>query len=405
MISLMPPALCCIVLLLVFFVGHVAAVPCPHCHGNFGSCAWSAANPVCPAVAVVSTNAKVMAAGAGAIVVSTLIKPRFLRAFTKATLDSLVSLIKRPAPGTPFVIDAAMTGTALLSACRYGQTTVESALFGLSDLIDQETDADELAKLKQKVEMLKTLGSLKGLMSEANPIVDMGIYSYVWAKVSEFVVKRPSSASGALDSSASTQTSVFQAKTFRPENESQFSRQMNLFGMFVHALGVVSFLVLADFYEHVVHDTVGLRGETWQLAHELMLILFRRVEDSGGSLTLGTVFNESYLNTHMSEARRNVTLFFRPHGGNPGETDDVVSGIEQRRMPNGKSTASADKVCAAFNFKNRRHSQSDLLADGTCRHRHACNHWVSNKGSNGRCLGDHPNFQCTNPAKVDQPVA
>ena len=404
MISLMPPAFCCIVLLLVFFIASVASAPCPHCHGNFASCSWGT-DTKCPAVDVVSSNAAVMAAGTGAIVVSALIKPRFLRAFTKATLDSLVFLIKRPVPGTPFVIDASMSGTALLSACRYGQTTVESALFGLSDLIDNESDATALAKLKQKVEVLKTLGSLKGLMSEATPIVDMGIYSYIWAKISEFVVKKPTATTGVLDSSASTQTSVFQAKTYRPESESHFAHEMNLFGMFCHGLGVVNFLPIADFFEHVVHDTIGLRGESWQLAHELMLILFRRVEDSGGDLTLGTVFNESYLNTHMAEARRNVTLFFRPHGGNPGKTDESVSDIEPKKVHNGKSTSSAEKICAAFNFKNRRHSQSDLLADGTCRHRHVCNHWVSDKGPSGRCMGDHPNFQCNNPAKADKPVA
>ena len=97
MISLMPPAFCCIVLLLVFFVGHVESTRCPHCHGNFASCNWetlTGSSKICPSVSVVSTNAASMAAGAGAIVVSALIKPRFLRAFTKATLESLVSLIK-----------------------------------------------------------------------------------------------------------------------------------------------------------------------------------------------------------------------------------------------------------------------------------------------------------------------
>ena len=41
--------------------------------------------------------------------------------------------------------------------------------------------------------------------------------------------------------------------------------------------------------------------EMWQLAHELLMVMFRRIEDSGGRLTLGNVYDESYLNTVMDD--------------------------------------------------------------------------------------------------------
>ena len=73
---------------------------------------------------------------------------------------------------------------------------------------------------------------------------------------------------------------------------------MNLFGLYMHGLAICSYLVLADFYEHAIYDTIRMRGESWEFAHELMLIMFRRVEDSGGNpLTLANVYNELYLNT------------------------------------------------------------------------------------------------------------
>ena len=53
---------------------------------------------------------------------------------------------------------------------------------------------------------------------------------------------------------------------------------MNLFSLYVHGLGVCSALVLADFYEHVIFDTIRHRGESWQLAHGNRFTLPRCLE-------------------------------------------------------------------------------------------------------------------------------
>ena len=66
---------------------------------------------------------------------------------------------------------------------------------------------------------------------------------------------------------------------------------------------LVSALVTSDFLEHAVYDTIRMRGRPWQLAHELMLIMFRRVEDSGGRLTLKNIVEESQATSTLHAAR------------------------------------------------------------------------------------------------------
>ena len=82
---------------------------------------------------------------------------------------------------------------------------------------------------------------------------------------------------------------------------------------------------MTQFFEFVVFDSIRQRGEPWQVAAELLIVMFRRIEDSGGSLTFANAFNESHLNAYVDEARRNALFFypnlsriFRTHGANPG---------------------------------------------------------------------------------------
>ena len=96
-----------------------------------------------------------------------------------------------------------------------------------------------------------------------------------------------------------------------------FSEMMNLFIMMASALGLVSSLVIADYFQHVVYDVMRVHKRTWQHAHELHLIMLRLIEDSGGRLTFHTCYDEKYLNTIMEEAATNVAVFFRALGGNP----------------------------------------------------------------------------------------
>ena len=157
-----------------------------------------------------------------------------------------------------------------------------------------------------------------------------------------------------------------------------------------------------------------LRKRDWRVTYFYFVILLERVETSGDpGLNISTIgIRLGGLDTLREEA----TLRAEEHYGR---------GIFRRRQPtaeiseedpkhekkpvvawNGKSTASADHTCHAFNLGPKgKHGKGHLLADGTCKFAHKCDAFVNNKGPGGRCLGDHARHQCTNPARVDEPQA
>ena len=98
----------------------------------------------------------------------------------------------------------------------------------------------------------------------------------------------------------------------------EFAEMLNLFTMYLAALGIAGVLVVTDFFEHIVFDTIRMRGKSWEFAHELMLVVFRRIEDSGGRITLANASERVHMEQLMLEATANTTEFFRSPGGNPG---------------------------------------------------------------------------------------
>ena len=416
----------CVALLL--FTHHmmsgVEAAQCRKCHGNFPSCKFSEDGSPCPTSGMVDANAAVMVAGEGTIRMVGLVKNRFLKMFSSTTFETLVNLVNRPEPGSPFTIDINTKGTAILTAISNGQVTLEYANWRIQELIDDVDVANEAApniisKLRGKLDGLKVKANNEkaSVCMPCGSAVDMGIFSYLWAKVSEYVMTRNMQVRMMLDATmaiglqvnaASSSTSTLSATIHRPEKMEDFAEMMNLFTMMCTALAVASALIITDFFEHAVYDTIRLHGRSWKLAHELMLILFRAVEDSGGRLTLGTCYDEKYLNTTMMEAQVNEGMFFRPRGGTTAgggaKDDDKESDV----VYNGKF-ASAGKVCKVFNKKDGKHIANMLFTDGRCKFNHVCNHWVSNKGKHGRCMGSagtpgHAGFNCDNPSKCDDPI-
>ena len=206
--------------------------------------------------------------------------------------------------------------------------------------------------------------------------------------------------------------SSFTARLFRPVQMSDFSEMINLFTLVCHGLAVCSVLVLGEFFQEVVYDLIRLRRKSWQLAHEVVLVMFKKVEDSGGTLTIGKVQNEVYLNSVLDEAEQNVAAFFRPRGENPQLDGTPGAGAKQSKTWNGKFTSSG-RPCPYFNLEDPRkpghsrpHPADALLDDGTCRFNHVCDHWVSGKGKNGRCLCSagtpgHARFACNHPKRCE----
>ena len=387
------------------------AVDCPLCFGNLLGCSYGT-DGKCPTTTKVAANAAALAAttATGVLCLANLVKPRFLRVFDRSSLSAIFSLARRPAPGTPFTLDAATSLSKVLQAISSGQFTVELALMRYAELIDVETDDKVLKKLLANVKLLTATKDVKGFASSASS-AEFGVWSWLWAKITTFVFNSGKGGKIALNidgesSLGSSGASVHAATIKRLTVMSDFFEALNLLVMLSVSLGLTATVTITDFLQFVVFDTIR-RERTWQFAHELLVLMFRRVEDSAGDLNLGTVYNESYLNTLMEEAGRNVAAyfpkldFFRTHGG-----------IPESEQPNGKNTvvwnnkftSSSQRPCAAFNNK-RKHKADDLSADGTCKFNHVCNKWVSDKGSGGRCMDPgHAHADCNNPSKCDARV-
>ena len=308
-----------VVLLLLGF-DLVDATGCPHCHGNFNSCTW-ASNNKCPADTVVAANAVVMAAGTGLITLAGIIKPRFLKLFSQVAFDTIIALVHRSEPGTPFQISKTTTATAILTAVSNSLITLDIAVFKLCELIEDESDPSAAAPLIRRLECVKTASEIQAQTigpGTFTGLMDSGILTFMMAKVSNFVMnkemqiklhgsKKPKTASGSSDywtkDKYKHNGTDLNAKLTRPTSMVECGEMFNLFILYVHALAISNVLVVTDFIEHAFYDTVRRREKSWQFAFELVLVMFRRIEDSGGRLNLGNVYEETYLNTVMDEAQ------------------------------------------------------------------------------------------------------
>ena len=392
-----------IFMLLGFSSLQMVGATCPNCHGSFSSCDYDTSN-VCAGITAVAANVAAVVAGAGALTLKGLIKPRFMKMLSQISTEAILSLSSRPEPGTPFVIDGSTSGMKILGAINMGQITYDYAVASIMHLIDQVdvTAASATARIAKYRGMME---SLKGKANQrGDQPADTGVFNYLWAKVSEFVMKRDASAKLLLDSVASTSSSVSQmaATLYRPKTMEDFSEMMNLFTMMASALGLVSALVIADYFQHVVYDVMRVHKRTWQHAHELHLIMLRLIEDSGGRLKFHTCYDEKYLNTIMEEAATNVAVFFRTLGGNPS----ILAGSPPpgTQQPwNKKFNTTTSRSCKVYNSGKTEHPPEMLTVDGACKFNHTCNHWISS-GKFAQCKQNHAGINCTNPLACKEPI-
>ena len=400
------------VLLLTFFFGVAQGVTCPHCFGNFASCDYENTS-TCPSVNDVTTNTSVIVAGVGSLVLKRILKNRYLRLFTRFAFDTFVSLAKRPEPGAPFEILITTTTPEIVQAITNLQTTGELALLGLATLREESTDAEVRAKLKDRMDSVRQIMDLRAKtgMLASDSRHDSGVFSFLWAKLSEFVVKDEMKLRLGGDTSTSdggsSSTSSLVAKIHPPKNEAQFFEMLNLFIMYSHALGLCNCVVVTDFFQQVVFDSMNLRDYSWQVAFCFVVLMFRRIEDSGGRVTLGGDYPELLSNIFAREAEAKCQSFFRTDGGNPGgEGRHNDSSVNNGIKWNGKCSAKGSP-CSIFNVKGAIHGKSHLHSNGTCKFNHVCDHFVTDQGKGGKCQNKagtpgHTRATCDNPNKCDE---
>ena len=357
-------------------------------------------------VATVAAAAAASAVAAGTVLkLQDLISLRFLRMFTASSLSLVLRLVCKPAAGTTFVLDASTKLSAAFAAVRNGQATLEQVLVGYAELADDATDATEKATLRERYKMVCEARDMGMLAAKGESALgDVGHWTFMWGKVSSFVIARGMETSVTLEGATSkpaTSTTV-SIKAFNDSTE--FFEAMNMFMGFVTAMGLVTSVVLFEFYEYFVYDTMRMRGYGWEFASEFLFIVLRHIEDSAGRLNMVNAIHNIHLNTLLQEAeaatlrRYPKAKIFRTHGGKPSVGNDPDTATKW----NGKDSPNATQCCFAFNAGTE-HRATHLSKDGTCRFCHKCSNWVDDKGPKGQCMGAHPATECTNPHKCDQP--
>jgi hypothetical protein len=164
----------------------MAGAVCPNCHGSFASCTFDTTR-ACAGVTAVATNAAAVAAGTGMLSLRGLIKPRFMQILSQVSTEAILALCKRPEPGTPFTFGAGVTGMKVLGAINMGQITYDFAAASIMNLID-EVDVSKDTATAQIAKYRGILESLKGKATGTTAaLIDTGVMSYLWAKISEFV--------------------------------------------------------------------------------------------------------------------------------------------------------------------------------------------------------------------------
>jgi hypothetical protein len=389
--------------LFVFFLFEPVFAGCPHCAGNLASCSFDS-DQNCPLLGTVTKNMNVVAAGVGVLSLANVLKPRFLRLFSRVSFETILALVARSAPGTPFEVTVDTKVPEIMQAIANSRVTMETVVLKLCNLVEEAATDSVRVTVTRRLECIKTACDIQHKVGAelSNNLFDTGILTFMWAKVSEFVMAKDMQVKLTSDLTKSEGASANKsAKVVRPQDAMEFGEMLNLFILYTHTLGICSCVMVIDFFEHIVYDTIRQRKETWQFAHELMLVTFRRIEDSAGRLNLGNAYNAVYLNDLMAEARGNTCVFFRSVGGIPGNVTD-----KEERKWNGNFSPSSKIACKFYNTGLEHPGTSDVLCgDGTCLFNHVCDHWVDHKGPKGRCLlVGHSRDDCDNAHKCESCV-
>jgi len=394
----------------------VVLCTCPGCFGNAPSCTYDT-NGKCPTIDIPVANAAAVAgvatAVAAGLTLTNVISARFLRIFSRAHLQAVMQLVRRPAPGSIFEIKPDTRLTAILAAVSNGLITLDQATVTYAGFIDDESDDKKRAELVERYKLLTATKDIKTFSTASATATDMGVFSWLWGKITNFVAERGmQTVVMQLESASSTAAAnVLSTSVKRFSDPTDFFEALNLFIMFCTALGLATAVAVTEFLEYTVFDTIRMRGKTWQVAHELFLVMLRRIEDSGGKLNMVNCINDTHLNTVLEEAE--VSAKRHTFRSSPGKGEDArsVGGAgsdETGPKYNGKFTANSKEVCWFFN-SGQPHRADHLHPDGTCKRNHVCDKWVSNKGPGGVCKGTegtkgHSRAQCDNPHRCDTKV-
>ena len=398
-------------LLLLLFLPYVACV-CRHCWGTIAGCPGGAADDRCTSLTGVAANVAALAVGATtAVSVANLLPVYLLRVFTGRVIDTLTQVARRGSGATVF--DYTGKGPdEIIRAVSGRQADADEAITELGIIASSAATSEALAR--QCTAAIRVLDTIKDRVGAVGTRIDFGRYLYIFAVVQHYVATSvgDSITLGELSSESSASGKSPTAKIRVPSSADAFYESLTLWVMVCHAAGAANALIATRFVHEAVHLTVRRLGFTWMVAFELFLLYLELVDiPQGAPVNLSAVTSQGGLDTLLAQANLNGAVrfgkSFRSKGGGTSTLDRrTTEGGGEGKSFNGKGSSDPTAgICATHNF-GRDHKPSELNADGSCKKRHVCNHFVNNKGKFGRCeAADHTWSGCTTPAACTREAA
>ena len=412
----LPWAIAMRLMVMMSFPEVAEAVTCRTCFDQCEGCAGGAA---CPLLTVTANNGRLlvgaaMAAGAAGAAAATALSARdvfplrFNKVLHRGILDRLLVLGRRPPPGTPVDVTG-LTNVELADPVMTAGVELDSLLQEISSRALAAGNQLEVAKLNALTTSLTTRHKIGAGARGAVELTEgttalVGAYLYCVVLAMRIVRSKHTDVSLVMDESKAAGTSdsaMPPAKLSRPTSMAEFASMLNVWTMLLSGLGMASVLITNTFLNDVVFDQTLHMGLPWEVAFELFIVYLEEVERTAGDdVNLGNVYGRGAQDTMLQRARERAPK--QPRGR------DIKSfrGLDDDEPVkwNGSWNRKATTTCHTYNLKNKFHPASSLNEKGGCKHNHICDHWVSDKGRNGICGGDHPRLDCTNPAKCDSPV-
>ena len=386
-----------ILLILSLMFVPIQGVRCHHCFDQLAGCMGG---ETCAFVESPATNALLTAGAATATAVSSykiaqLLPMPYLSVLTRTVLDSLLALTKRPSPGA--VVD--LEGKTLKDLLRIAKDGTASAVDVLDELASLIPGASE--EERRSIELsIKYIEARKDKGSDGSARGEtVGALRYVWALTGKIVSRTGLTASVSLErEGGSSTTTRLSEKITRPKSMEQFSDMISTFTAICHVLGLCNLLLITFLQREVVYDTMLRDGHPWQFAHELFLVYLEDI-DLHPELNFNTVLKDG----SVDRRHRSADVAMCQHYGLPSIFRSTGTGSSSTARTgdaaawNGRSSERAAKACVDFNLGKE---CTHLFANGTCRFKHCCDAWVTNKGKDGICGSTkHTRNTCDNPDK------
>ena len=382
---------------LFMLLGQAQAVTCQSCWDGNAGCTGGA--NCLFATRTAANLASLTVAGGAAINIVSLLPASYTRQLPSQVLRTLTALARIPSGAGPPDLGP-MTLSDVVDCHTNGRIDVHTYKAELTARLgDAATPAAQVTRISGMLHALD--GSSTPVARHIGGINSYGVLGYLLAVASVIVNsgKRTYSAGAGESGSSTGASSSASALSIKvPTSGSMFSEMLMVWQALAHAVGAANILATTPFLQQVVWDGISTLGLLWEEAHCLFIIYLEAIEESQGVLHLGNVFSAGAQDTRLKAARyRHAELF-----GTCQEVEsDVVEGKGTGKPWNKESSPNANKICKTYNFKDARHPPQHLFRDGTCKFRHVCNKWVTDKGPGGMCGGPHPAYACDNPNKTN----